>query len=168
MTAVKSPSVETPRASRAECHVSEQPSIRVLVVDDDPDIYELLCAVADSHPIVEVVAHAPTPEAALAISRADPPDVILLDHQFPSAGQRRPQDPVMPILGRGITGLEAIAYLKAAAPGAVIAVYTGMSQLAASVKNAGADLYLVKGHDPQLVLDEVAERVLSRAAVDPA
>src|SRR5256885_7988952 len=59
--------------------------IRVLVVDDDPGIIELMSAVAKSHPLVEVVAGARSPEEALAVSRHSPPDAILLDHHFPTA-----------------------------------------------------------------------------------
>jgi DNA-binding NarL/FixJ family response regulator len=138
--------------------------VRVLVIDDDPDIIEVLKAIADHHPTVEVVGAASCPEEAVAQSRDAPPDAILLDHYFltaepaeedhDSALGRRPM--------RGMSGLEAVEFLRAVAPDAVIAVYTGMTGLAGSVENSGADLYLMKGPNPREALDEVAAYVARR------
>ncbi len=57
---------------------------------------------------------------------------------------------------RGLSGLEAVEFLRAVAPDAVIAIYSGNTSLAGSAVNSGADLYLVKGLDPRDVLDQVA------------
>lgn len=63
---------------------------------------------------------------------------------------------------RGLSGLEAVEFLRAVAPEAVIAVYTGTTGLDGSVENSGADMYLMKGPDPRSTLDEVAEHVRRR------
>ena len=134
--------------------------VRVLVVDDDPDIVEMLLALSARNPTVEVMG-ASTPEIAMSVSRHEPPDVILLDHHF-----RGPQPPDLDDSaarqGRGLSGLEAVEFLRAAAPDALIAIYTGAAGLADSAEHAGADLYLEKGLDPGSMLDEVAGRARQR------
>jgi DNA-binding NarL/FixJ family response regulator len=139
--------------------------IRVLVVDDDPDIYEMLNAFADLHPLIELVGHATCPEDAVAMARVDPPDVVLLDHSFPQ-GDRGHADGLPFATSRRLSGLEAVQYLRVAVPDALIAIYTGAPGLDTSARNAGADLYLHKGGDPTIVLDEVARHTLSRLETD--
>jgi ActR/RegA family two-component response regulator len=63
---------------------------------------------------------------------------------------------------RGLSGLEAVEFLRAVAPDAVIAVYTGTTGLEDSVENSGADMYLLKGIDLRATLDELAEQVRLR------
>ncbi|MEY2432074.1 MAG: hypothetical protein QOC92_1799 [Acidimicrobiaceae bacterium] len=138
--------------------------MRLLVIDDDPDLIEVLTVIARDHPAVELVGAATSPEEAVAQSRDAAPDAILLDHYFctaeplehdgSSAQDRRTM--------RGMSGLEAVEFLRAVAPDAVIAVYTGMTGLAGSVENSGADLYLMKGPNPRDALDEVADFVVAR------
>jgi CheY-like chemotaxis protein len=139
--------------------VEGEARVRVLVVDDDPDIFEMLLSLAERDPVIELTGAA-TPEVAVALSRAEPPDVILLDHHFATGGPREPALAAAP--GRGLTGLESVEFLRAAAPGAVIALYTGSSGLQDSAEHAGADVYVVKGLDPQAVLDDLADLVRGR------
>jgi DNA-binding NarL/FixJ family response regulator len=134
-----------------------------LVIDDDPDICAVLRAVSEHHATVDLVGAVSSPEEAVSISRQTSPDAILLDHHFLTA------EPPEPDGGagarrtvRGLSGLEAVEFLRAVAPDAVIAVYTGTTGLADSVENSGADMYLMKGPNPGAVLDEVAECVLRR------
>lgn len=138
----------------------EGPPVRVLVVDDDPDIVELFRAVAYDDPVVELVGAA-SPEEAMVLSREAPPDAILLDHSFPTAGIVESSD-TPSRSNRGMTGLEAVEFLRAAAPEAVIVIYTGSRGLNESVQNAGADMYMVKGPNPKAVLEEVADRARQR------
>ena len=137
--------------------------VRLLVVDDDPDVCDVLRSLSEHHPVVDWAGAASSPEEAVGMTRDTAPDVILLDHHFPSAAA--------PKLGgtagarpspRGLSGLEAVEFLRAVAPKAVIALYTATSGLKDSAVNAGADLYLVKGPDPWSALDEVAEHVRRR------
>ena len=97
--------------------------LRVLVVDDDPEIFEVFRAVATLHPTIDLVG-ATSPEEAMVLSRETPPDAILLDHSFPTAGIVEHSD-VPTRANRGMTGLEAVEFLRSAAPDAVIAIYTG-------------------------------------------
>ena len=136
--------------------------MRVLVVDDDPEIVEVFRAVAHGNPSVELVG-ATSPEEAMALSREAPPDAILLDHSFPTAELVEPTD-APARSSRGMTGLEAVEFLRSAAPEAVIAIYTGSLGLSESVENAGADMYVVKGPNPRAVLEEVTDRARQRFA----
>jgi DNA-binding response OmpR family regulator len=141
--------------------VGDEGHVRLLVIDDDPDICELLRVVSEHHPVIDFVAGVSSPEAAVAVVRQSSPDAILLDHHFLSAEPPEPRAPAgIPRAIRGLTGLEAIEFLRAVAPAAVIAVYTGTTGLEGSVLNAGADMYLVKGPNPRAALDEVAAHVV--------
>ena len=140
--------------------MAEEARVRLLVIDDDPDICELLRVTAGLHPILDWVGSASSPEEAVALSRQHSPDAILLDHRFLTAeppaiegtpGSRRQL--------RGLSGLEAVEFLRAVVPESVIALYTGTTGLAESVENSGADMYLMKGSDPRATLDELAEYV---------
>jgi DNA-binding NarL/FixJ family response regulator len=150
-----------PRGQKAD--VSEQGHIRIVVIDDDPDICEVLRVVAEHHADLEWVGSYPTPEDAVTICRTDPPDAILRDHYFTSAEPAEALPAVAPRGPmRGLSGLEAVEYLRAVAPSAVIAVYTGAAGLGESVEHSGADLYVLKGGEPRAVLDEVAQHVRRR------
>jgi DNA-binding NarL/FixJ family response regulator len=142
--------------------VGDEGHVRLLVIDDDPDICELLRVVSEHHPMIDFVAGVSSPEAAVSVSRQSSPDAILLDHHFLTAEP----EPERPTAGRramrGLSGLEAVEFLRAVAPGAVIAVYTGTAGLEESVLNAGADMYLLKGPDARAALDEVAAHVVRR------
>ena len=129
---------------------AEAAGFRVLVVDDDPEICALFSAVARDDPSIVVLA-ASSPEEALDLSRGKPPDAILLDHNFPTADIVEHTD-VPTRANRGMTGLEAVEFLRSVAPDAVIAIFTGTAGLAESVEHAGADLYVVKGLSPNDVL----------------
>ena len=143
--------------------MAQEERVRLLVIDDDPDLCEVLRVLSDDHPVVDWIGAASSPEEAVSLSREHSPDAILLDYHFFTAeppeledtgGSRRAM--------RGLSGLEAVEFLRAVAPCAVIAVYTGTTGLAGSVENSGADMYLLKGPDPRAALDEVAEHVRRR------
>jgi DNA-binding NarL/FixJ family response regulator len=142
--------------------VAEEERVRLLVIDDDPDICEVLRVISEAHPHVDWVGAASSPEDAVPLSREHSPDAILLDHRFLTAEPPEPDGAGSPRAPRGLSGLEAVEFLRAVAPDAVIAVYTGTTGLADSVENAGADLYLLKGPDPRASIDEVAEHVRRR------
>lgn len=139
----------------------EDGHVRLLVIDDDPDICELLRVMSEHHPTIDFVAGVSSPEEAVAASRKSAPDAILLDHHFMTAEPPELEGATgaRPTT-RGLSGLEAIEFLRAVAPQAVIAVYTGTTGLEESVLNAGADMYLVKGPDARIALDALAAHVV--------
>jgi DNA-binding NarL/FixJ family response regulator len=133
--------------------------VRLLVIDDDPDIWAMVEAFSEEHPHVDLVGTAATPEEGLALTREANPDAILLDHSFPPREVApQPWDRIL----HGMSGLEAVEYLRAAAPQAVIALFTGVSGLQRSVEHSGADMYVMKGIDLRDVFDNMAYRALER------
>jgi DNA-binding NarL/FixJ family response regulator len=81
--------------------------IRVLVVDDHPVVRDGLRGVLDAEPDMQVVGEAAHGAEALARIPDAAPDVVLMDLR-------------MPVMG----GVEAIAALRAAAPGVRVLVLT--------------------------------------------
>jgi DNA-binding NarL/FixJ family response regulator len=81
--------------------------IRVLVVDDEPDMRVLIRHVLAATPGVEVVAEADGAEAAIEAWRAMRPDLVVLDHRMP----RR-------------SGLDVAAEILAEAPGQPIILFS--------------------------------------------
>lgn len=129
--------------------MSSQPRRRVLIVDDDPLILDVLGTILDLEDL-EVVA-ADGGEAALAEVAADPPDVIVLDVMMP-----------------GIDGLEVCRRLKddpatAAIPVILLTARDRAEDRAAGAA-AGCDAYLTKPFSPLDLLDEIATLAAVAAA----
>ena len=85
-------------------------SYRVLVVDDEPDLRQLVEIMLEKDPRLEVAASVGTVEEALDAARETSPHVIILDH----------------LLGGDITGLEAAPMLKEAAPDSKIVMFSAV------------------------------------------
>ena len=110
-------------------------AVRVLVVDDDAAI-RMLCRVnleLDGYAVVEAAS---ADEARAALS-AGPPDAVLLDVHI-----------------GGVSGLELIEAIRAAAPDAGIALLTGSAEHEA-LAGAGADAIIAK----PFTIEELRETV---------
>lgn len=108
------------------------PVIRLLVVDDHQLFRRGLMALLAQEPGFSVVGEAGDATAAMGLAARLRPDLILLDNHMP-----------------GVTGIDAIAALKAAAPEArllMLTVSENESDLARGLR-AGADGYLLKTID---------------------
>jgi DNA-binding response OmpR family regulator len=116
----------------------------ILIVEDDDDIRSLLCAVMerDAHRVLE----ASDGEEALQLVGRAQPDLVLLDVHLP-----------------GIDGPEVCRMLRADA--ATRAVHVLMLTAATEADDrrrgieAGADGYITKPFDLQLLLDQVGARL---------
>jgi DNA-binding NarL/FixJ family response regulator len=127
--------------------------IRLLVVDDHPVVRQGLRTFLETRPDFEVVGEAGDGEAALREATRLRPDVILMDLVMP-----------------GVDGLEAIAQIRSAEPGARILVLTSFAsadQVLPALR-AGAAGYLLKDAAPSEV--EAAIRAVHRGdgLLDPA
>lgn len=100
---------------------------RVLVVDDDADLRFLLRVALDRAGESVVVAEASNGRDAIDAAREHLPDVIVLDE-------------MMPVM----SGMEALPWLRAAAPGARIVVYSAAAKTDGD-RFAAADAFLTKG-----------------------
>lgn len=100
---------------------------RVVLVDDDEDILDLLEAILNLQPNLEVVGEARHGDEAVATASRLQPDAVVLDLAL-----------------AGLDGLGALPRLRLAAPDAKIVVYTSFADplTLAAVLRSGADSYL--------------------------
>jgi signal transduction histidine kinase len=115
--------------------------LRVVIVDDTPDLRDLLRMALESGGF-DVVAEAGDGAEAIEVARAHVPDVILLDL-------------AMPVMD----GLEALPTLRELCPDAKIVVLSGFgaAQMTRRAMAAGADGYLQKGVPLRTILDYVRD-----------
>ena len=127
--------------------MADRSDVRLLVVDDDPDIGRLLGALLSRHGFTNVTYVSTADEALVA---ADQADIVLLDHQLPDA-----------------EGLELLRSLRIrpSSPGLVMITAHGNEALAAEALRRGADDYLVKDSSLPHLLAEVLERVRRERAI---
>lgn len=82
--------------------------MRVLIVDDEPDILWLVRDAIDRADGIEVVGEATSGDEALELWRRDRPDVVVLDQRMP-----------------GLSGLEVAAIMRSEHPGQQIILFSG-------------------------------------------
>ena len=120
--------------------MNETSEIRILVVEDHPIVRFGLATFLDSQEGMTVVGEAETGEQSVAMSQADPPDLVVMDLQLP-----------------GISGVEAIARIRRQSPKTrfvVLTTYEGDEDIHRALE-AGARAYLIKG----MPLDSLADAV---------
>jgi signal transduction histidine kinase len=120
--------------------------LRVVLVDDTPDIRFLLRAALEAGGRLQVVGEAGDGAQGLEVVARTRPDLVLVDLAMPV-----------------VDGLAALPALRRACPSARIVVFSGFagSRLLPRARAAGADAYLQKGLDPWVLeqrLLEIAER----------
>lgn len=115
-------------------------AIRVLVVDDNPEIRFLVRAALDARGGFEIVGEAGDGGAAVEQARELEPDIVLLDLEMPAVG-----------------GLEALPRLAEAAPKAKVIVLSGFrrSEYEHLVRAGGAVGYVEKGVTARRLVDEI-------------
>lgn len=129
------------------------PRIRVAVVDDHPVVRAGLAALLASADDLEVVGQAADGEAAVALARAERPDVVLMDLR-------------MPVLD----GAGATARLREEAPGVRVLVLTTYETDASILTaiEAGASGYLLKAAPEEEILAGVRAVARGDVALAPA
>lgn len=112
--------------------------MRVLVVDDEPDLRILLWLAVEADGRCQVVADASSGSEGVAQAAAHQPDVVIIDHMMP-----------------GMDGIRAVPLIRQAAPGAKVIMLSALSSasLRAEAMKAGADAYLEKSASFRPVLD---------------
>jgi PAS domain S-box-containing protein len=105
-------------------------AIDVLVVEDSPEIRDLVRFSLGLDPSFCVVGEAGDPIEALPLVSEYEPDVVLLDLAMPRMG-----------------GLEAIDHVRRASPGSAIVIYSSLLEQhqGPRARELGADAYLEKG-----------------------
>ncbi len=118
---------------------AETHSIKVMIVDDNPDDRFLLNSRLSTDDRIRIVGEASSARYVIDQAALLQPDVIVLDMRMP-----------------GMSGLEALPELKERCPSARIVAVSGIndSTLQQS-RDAGADLHVVKSSSMSEVLDAV-------------
>jgi DNA-binding NarL/FixJ family response regulator len=122
---------------------------RVLVVDDHPLTRGALSALLEQHGFL-VAGEAADGEEAIDRARALQPALVLLDLSMP-----------------GVSGLDALPSLRAAAPDAEVVVLTasGTEENLLGAIRAGAAGYLLKSEPPERIVDFLRGVVRGEAAL---
>ena len=112
--------------------------VKILIVDDDPDLRTSLAAVLN--PLFTVFAASSGAEA-LDVLKKERPRLVLLDVSMP-----------------GLTGLEVLAAAKAADPALLVVMLTSQQdiEIAAKALNLGASEYVTKPFDADYIRAEVS------------
>jgi DNA-binding NarL/FixJ family response regulator len=109
--------------------MTDQPMVRVLIVDDHPVVRFGLAAIIRLQPDMEVVGEAGTGEEACRICLEQVPDVVLMDLRLP-----------------GLSGVQSIKTIRATTPSVrfiVLTTYDGDEDIRRAL-DAGAQAYLLK------------------------
>jgi len=126
--------------------------IKVLIVDDHHIVRQGLAALLRTVPGIEVLAEASDGEQAVDLHRKHQPDVTLMDLRLPK-----------------MNGVEAIAKIRSATPGARIIVLTtfdGDEDIYRALQ-AGAKGYLLKGMDLAELTEAIRTVHAGRTRIPP-
>ena len=134
---------------------SATPTIRVVLVDDQPLIRTGLHTTLDYEFDLEVIAEAGDGAAALAVVRAQRPDVVLLDIRMPGMD--------------GIAALREISGDRALSDVRVLVLTTfDLDEYVADALAAGASGFLLKTADPDELIRAIRVVARGEALLDPA
>lgn len=112
--------------------------VRVLVVDDEPDMRILLWLAVEADGRCQVVADASNGREGVARAAEHQPDVVVLDQMMPE-----------------MDGVHALPLIREAAPRAKVIMLSALSsqELRSEALRSGADAYLEKSASFRPVLD---------------
>jgi len=118
---------------------------RVLLVEDDATVRNVISMLLDSEPDLQLVGSAGSAEEALALVAELCPDLVLLDNQ----------------LDGPLTGVQAAPVIKQLAPGVVVLLCTALDLERVAETEPAIDGYLRKEELASLV--DVARQLLGSA-----
>jgi len=119
--------------------------VRVLVVDDEPDLRILLWLAVEADGRCQVVADASTGDEGVALAAEHQPDVVVVDQMMP-----------------GMDGVRTVPLIRQVAPAAKVIMMSalGDAQLRERAMAAGADAYLEKASSFRPLLDLAVDLTL--------
>ncbi len=125
---------------------------RILIVDDHAILRGGLVSLLSTTDDLEVVGEAESGEEAVRLAEELEPDVVLMDLSMP-----------------GMNGVEATALIRAQDPSISILVLTSLADKSWIMEavEAGADGYLLKHAEPEVILDGIREVLRGRFAAGP-
>lgn len=106
--------------------------LRMIVVDDSPDLLEVICALLESNEDVEIIGRGSDGSDALGLVSAMNPDLVLMDVQMPH-----------------VDGIAAAALITMHFPETMVVLMSGNDspELRAQAMDCGAHAFI---HKPQL------------------
>ncbi|UCC65373.1 MAG: response regulator transcription factor [Anaerolineae bacterium] len=110
--------------------------IRVLIVDDQPRARKSLKALLSTWPRASEIREASNGQDAVQLVRELQPDVVLMDVRMPE-----------------MDGLKATVQIKALWPHVKVVILSMYPEYRAEALAVGADAFVVKGEDPDKLLD---------------
>jgi DNA-binding NarL/FixJ family response regulator len=139
--------MRTPELQRNGGSLTEQAPISVFLVDDVPELRELIKFGMEDDPGFEVVGEAGDGRSALAGIAETQPAAVLLDLSMPD-----------------MNGLEAILEIRKGDPDVAIVVLSGFSadRMSAPAIERGADGYVEKGTPMQELREAIRTAVAAR------
>jgi len=127
--------------------------IRVLVVEDMKLINQLVSESLESDPEIKVIGHASEGREAVRLCQELIPDLVLMDIGLPN----------------GLSGIEATELIKAQFKRIKILILTVFKdQRLEEALNKGADSYLLKGTDKNILIDYIKRTAAGEKLIDPA
>ena len=125
---------------------------RILIVDDHAILRGGLVSLLSTTDDLEVVGEAESGEEAVRLAEELKPDVVLMDLSMP-----------------GMNGVEATALIRAQDPSVSILVLTSLADRSWIMEavEAGADGYLLKHAEPEVILDGIREVLRGGSPLDP-
>jgi DNA-binding NarL/FixJ family response regulator len=120
--------------------------LRVVVIDDSDWMRQMVRHAASTYPEIEVVGEGADAAEGIVVCREAQPDVILLDVQMP-----------------GMSGTEALPFLRDVVPGARIVMFTADPARDAEAGRLGVDDWIVKS---SVSLPEMIRRLAGRDGDD--
>jgi DNA-binding NarL/FixJ family response regulator len=131
---------------------SEQPLIRILVVDDHPVVRQGIAVLVGTQPDMTLVAEASNGREAIQQFRAHRPDVTIMDLQMPE-----------------MSGLDALIAIRGEFPNAriiVLTTYAGDVQILRALKS-GAQGYLLKNTFHKELIDTIRAVHAGKKSLSP-
>ena len=125
---------------------------RILIVDDHAILRGGLVSLLSTTDDLEVVGEAENGQEAVRLAEELEPDVVLMDLSMP-----------------GMNGVEATALIRAQDPSISILVLTSLADRSWIMEavEAGADGYLLKHAEPEVILDGIREVLRGGSPLDP-
>ncbi|WP_223277509.1 response regulator [Phaeocystidibacter luteus] len=132
--------------------MTKKPALRVVIVEDNPNMAAAMTEKISFFDELELVGHAPDGVEGVAMIKQENPDLVLMDIQMPH-----------------MDGIDATLQVKSFAPHVKVIITTVMDDnehIFHAIK-AGADGYLLKDADPGMLRDAVLEVMEGGAPMSP-
>ena len=117
--------------------------LRILIAEDNDDLRDLLVTIVSAEPDLECVGTAKDVEAVIACAAEHKADVLVLDLEL-----------------QGRSSIDVLKAVRSAGNKLTIIVFSGHAhpEMIRHTLAAGADAYVAKGGDYQLLLDAIRDK----------